>query len=178
MPISVATPPDLAGLAPALRALVRQALALEGRRPGELGVVLAGDVLLRELNRDYRGLDHATDVLSFGYDESGEIVDPSAPARSRAGTPVVNGDIILSMDRVREQARRFRVSEADELARLVVHGALHLAGLDHQQAAERRAMRAREELVREGAATLVRTLARGLAAPRRAPRSRPPKARP
>src|SRR5512146_759936 len=120
MPISVATPGSVRGLSAPLGVLVRGALALEGRRAGEIAVVLAGDDLLRELNRDYRGLDRATDVLSFAYDAAGDGVDPAAHRAAR-----VNGDLVVSMDRVREQARRFRVSEGRELARLVVHGALH-----------------------------------------------------
>ena len=171
MPISVATPRSLPGLSAPLRALVRGALALEGRHPGQIGVVLAGDDLLRELNRDYRGLDRATDVLSFAYDAEGGGVDP---ATHRA--PRVHGDLVVSMDRVREQARRFRVSEGRELARLVVHGALHLAGLDHQRSAERRRMRSREDHVLRGGATAIDALERALrgavAARRRAPAGR------
>jgi len=172
MPISVRSPRNLAGLAPALRALVRAALASEGRSGGEIGVALADDALLRALNRDYRGLDKATDVLSFGYDESGELMargiagsNDGAPARKGPGSrPIVHGDLVISMDRVREQARRFRVSEGQELARLIVHGALHLAGLDHRHDAERRAMRGREDAVLKAGAAHVRALAKKLKA--------------
>jgi len=121
------------GVAGPLRAVVAAALALEGRRPGEVAVVLADDAKLRDLNRRWRGLDRATDVLSFGYDVGGD--------------DEVDGDVVVSLDRVREQAKRFRVRRGRELARVVVHGALHLAGLDHQSAAERRRMRAREDRV-------------------------------
>jgi rRNA maturation RNase YbeY len=116
-----------------LRAVVLAALALEGRRPGEVAIVLADDAKLRDLNRRWRGLDRATDVLSFGYDEGGD--------------DAVDGDVVVSLDRVRVQARRFRASRGRELARVVIHGALHLAGLDHQGAVERRRMRAREDRV-------------------------------
>ena len=172
MPISVRSPRNLAGLAPALRALVRAALASEGRSGGEIGVALADDTLLRALNRDYRGLDKTTDVLSFGYDESGELVAPGGPGSNDGAPPaarrsarpdrIVNGDLVISMDRVREQARRFRVSEGQELARLIVHGALHLAGLDHRHDAERRAMRVREDAVLKAGAAHVRVLAQKL----------------
>lgn len=138
MPISAKSPLSLPGVATPLATLVRRALALEGRRPGELGIVLTGDAPVRELNRRWRGLDRATDVLSFCYDDP-----PGA---------VVNGDLIVSMDRVIAQAKRFRVTRGQELARLIVHGALHLAGLDHKSEAQRRVMRAREtKLLREGA---------------------------
>ncbi len=203
MPISVASPRSLRGLAAPLRILVRLALALEGRRPGEIAIVLTRDASLRDLNRRYRGIDRATDVLSFGYEDSlrggpgaAELPkrDPVAPpslatlpdpatragsrrraagslgsglgrprpafrsARSRpAPEAPVSGDIVISLDRLDEQARRFRVSRGRELARLVVHGALHLAGLDHQRAAERRRMRRREsQALRAGRRAIVR----------------------
>ena len=115
--------------------------------------MLPGDPELRALNRRWRGLDRATDVLSFCYDE---------PPR-----PIVNGDLIVSMDRVIEQAARYRVTRGRELARLIVHGALHLAGLDHKTAAERRHMRAREEHVLRDGAKEVRALESALDAPTR-----------
>jgi ssRNA-specific RNase YbeY (16S rRNA maturation enzyme) len=71
---------------------------------------------------------------------------------------VVNGDLVVSMERVAEQARRFRVTRGEELARLVVHGALHLAGLDHHRAAERRHMRAREDAALAAARAATRRL--------------------
>jgi len=156
MPVSVVSPRGLTGVAVPLRAAVLAALALEGRRPGEVAVVLADDAKLRDLNRRWRGLDRATDVLSFGYDEGGD--------------DGVEGDIVVSLERVREQAKRFRVTRGRELARVVVHGALHLAGLDHQGAAERRRMRAREDRVlraaREAIAELDEALKRQAATSR------------
>jgi probable rRNA maturation factor len=159
MPISAKSPLSLPGVSAPLAALVRAALALEGRRPGELGIVLTGDAPVRELNRRWRGLDRATDVLSFGYDRT--------PGR------FVNGDLIVSMDRVAEQARRYRVTRGRELARLVIHGALHLAGLDHRTPSQRIQMRARETgLLRAGAAQ-VRALERALDRGARVKRARP-----
>ena len=156
MPVSVVSPRGLGAVAAPLRAVVLAALALEGRRAGEVAVVLSDDARLRELNRHWRGLDRATDVLSFGYDDGeGETVD---------------GDIVVSLERVREQAKRFRATRGRELARVVVHGALHLAGLDHQGGAERRRMRVREDRVlraaREAIAELDEALKRQAAAKR------------
>jgi probable rRNA maturation factor len=158
MSVSVASPRGKGAVAAPLRALALAALALEGRRAGEIGVVLADDERLRELNRAWRGLDRATDVLSFSYDDGeGEVAD---------------GDIVISLERVAVQAKRFRTSPGRELARLVVHGALHLAGLDHATVAERRRMRAREGRVlragREAIAELETAL--GVSEPKRAAR--------
>ena len=153
MPTSAKRRPDPPGVTAPLAALVRAALATESRKPGELGIVLTGDAPVRELNRRWRGLDRATDVLSFNYD------DP--PGR------IVNGDLIVSMDRVDAQARRFKVTRGRELARLVLHGALHLAGLDHRTAAQRRQMRAREAALLRTGAKQVRALERALDGGRR-----------
>jgi probable rRNA maturation factor len=158
MPISAKSPPELRGVAAPLGALVRAALASEGRAAGELGIVLTGDAPVRELNRRWRGIDRATDVLSFGYDD--------APGR------LVNGDLVVSLERVVAQARRYRVSRGRELARLVIHGALHLAGLDHQTPSQRTRMRARETRALRGATAQVRALDRALArAARRSPQA-------
>ena len=128
MSISVATPRSLRGVAAPLRALVRRVLAGEGRRAGEIAIVLSDDAELRELNRRWRGIDRATDVLSFPYQAA----------------PAIAGDLVVSLDRVREQAKRYRVSQGRELARLAIHGALHLAGHDHHRTGDRRLMRGRE----------------------------------
>lgn len=132
MPVSVEAP---RGFALPLRSLVTQVVKAESRRVGDITVVLSDDATLRALNRQWRGLDKATDVLSFAYDEH----------EADAATLPVTGDLVISMDRVREQARRYRVSEGAELARLVIHGVLHLCGHDHMRPAERSAMRERED---------------------------------
>ncbi len=165
-----------------LRSIVRATLAAEGSTPGEISIVLTDDAALRVLNREWRGIDRATDVISFAYDEqgpgetvrpryTGRALDADTGARRRgigartrrasvtAPAPAaVNGDLVISLDRVREQARRFGVTEGAELARLVIHGVLHLAGRDHQRAAQRRDMRAREDAVLRACGAAVRAI--------------------
>jgi probable rRNA maturation factor len=153
MPVSVTAPRGLARLGPALRALLVGVLRREGRRPGEVAIVLADDALLRQINRDWRAIDRATDVISFAYDER----EPDARSRP------VRGDLFISMDRVQTQAKRYRVTPGAELARLVVHGALHLCGHDHVRAADRKAMRSLEDSALREARTEARALDRVLA---------------
>ena len=148
MAISLTAPASHARLAVPLRAVVRAVLAREKRRVGEIAIVLTGDAELRELNRRWRRIDRATDVISFAYDEH----EPDAAARP------VTGDLAVSMDRVAEQALRYRVTPGTELARLVVHGTLHLCGHDHAKAGERARMRERED----GALRALRALAKRL----------------
>jgi probable rRNA maturation factor len=86
----------------------------------DVGVVLADDALLRELNRTYRGLDRPTDVLSFPDGEAG----PDGR--------IVLGEIVISLDAARRQAKELGHGEARELEELVLHGTLHLLGHDHE----------------------------------------------
>lgn len=153
MPISVASRDSgfrvPRSFAAALGAIVRLGLAAERRRAGEISIVLARDGELRALNRRWRRIDRATDVLSFPYADEGGRID---------------GDLVISLDRLRAQATRYRVTPGKELARLVVHGTLHLAGLDHHRAAERIVMRRREAEVMRAIAPRCAALDRGLAA--------------
>ena len=148
MPIAITSPAPYQKTAPALRALITRTLRGESRRVGEIAVVLTDDEALRELNRGWRGIDRATDVISFAYNE----YEPDAATRP------VTGDMVISMDRVREQAKRYKVTEGAELARLVIHGALHLGGHDHEHAGERNVMRVSEELAMKAAKALIRKL--------------------
>ncbi|WP_345971478.1 rRNA maturation RNase YbeY [Sulfurimonas sp. HSL1-6] len=84
---------------------------------GEMELVICDDETIRVLNRDHRGIDKATDVLSFPYDPM-----PMAPI----------GSIVISADHVRSGAARFGHSEAEECALLFLHGVLHLLGFDHE----------------------------------------------
>jgi probable rRNA maturation factor len=152
MPVTVTAPRGFNRLAPSLRTLVAEVLRAEGRRVGEIAVVLSDDTLLRQINHDWRGIDRATDVLSFAYDER----EPDAANRA------VRGDLLVSLDRVHDQARRFRVTPGAELARLVVHGVLHLCGHDHARAGERRRMRTREASALRSSRGAVRALAQAL----------------
>ena len=95
----------------------------------ELTIVLTDDARLKELNRDYLGIDAPTDVLSFPASET----DPETGAR-------YIGDIIISMARARSQATAAGHPLESEVQLLVVHGVLHLLGHDHATAEEKAQM--------------------------------------
>ncbi len=105
-------------------------LGIDGQ---EISIVLCDDEFIRALNRSYRGKDSATDVLSFeqrqGADGSG---DPFAGAGRTRSRVKVAGDVVISLPMVRANAKRFGVDEDEELKRLLVHGILHLQGMDHK----------------------------------------------
>ncbi|MGE0489141.1 MAG: rRNA maturation RNase YbeY [Vulcanimicrobiota bacterium] len=105
------------------------------REEAELSLVMADDEIIRELNRDYRGIDKATDVLSFAQDEG--------PAFPQSGLRLL-GDVIVSIDTVRRQAASNGVAFERELAWVVCHGVLHLLGYDHQNDEEHAQMVALE----------------------------------
>jgi probable rRNA maturation factor len=103
-------------------------------------LLLAGDELLQELNREHRGIDEPTDVLSFPASE-GEAF-PVEPGQGR-----YLGDIAVSLPMVRRQVETAWILPADELQHVVLHGLLHLLGYDHETPEDDARMRAREELV-------------------------------
>ena len=94
------------------------------RAPWDFSVLLCGDELIRSLNRQYRGIDGPTDVLSFEI--GGEYED------ERSGKAFFcAGEIVISIDRLAFNSADFGVSRNEELKRLVIHGILHLNGMDH-----------------------------------------------
>jgi len=113
-----------------LGAITRRVIRSEADGVDEVSVVLGDDALLRELNHRYRKKARPTDVLSFPGEGPG-------PYRHL-------GEVVISADRAVAQAPRYEHPVADEVARLLVHGLLHLLGHDHHVPAEGRRMRARE----------------------------------
>jgi probable rRNA maturation factor len=108
---------------------------------------LAGDRLVRRLNHEWRGKDRPTDVLSF---PAGDL--PPLPPGAEESVPSYLGEIVISVPRCREQAAMQGVDPGVELARLVIHGVLHLLGYDHEGGGERVRMQARERKLRAWAA--------------------------
>ena len=87
---------------------------------GDVNVVVIGDRTMRALNRRYRGMDASTDVLAFPLGNGIEKDEPF-------------GDIVISRDTARRQARDYGASLGQEMTRLAVHGALHLCGHGHHE---------------------------------------------
>ena len=137
-----------------LEAVARAALTAAGvQGDAEVSLLITGDETVRELNAAYRGLDETTDVLSFSADHSGHWEGdgdgPEQPADHQGfvlppGIPQPLGEIIVSFPQARRQAVDRMASPAQELAHLVVHGALHLVGYDHVEPDEAALMQARE----------------------------------
>jgi probable rRNA maturation factor len=90
-------------------------------------LILCSDYIIRKLNRRYRKIDRATDVLSFPF-----------------GDPDLLGETYISLQRAKIQAKRYGLTYNEELKRLLIHGLLHLIGYDHHKKADKEAMEAKE----------------------------------
>ena len=120
-----------------VEAIATRALDVLALPDAELSIVLCDDAFIHPLNRDYRGKDRPTDVLSFPQRE-GEESDPDDP---------VLGDIVLSVERAQAQADERGHSLETEIRILLVHGILHLLGYDHEEDADAEEMEAEERRV-------------------------------
>ena len=155
-------------------AAARAALQAEGLDTQDIGVSIAitDDEEVRDLNRNFRGVDNTTDVLSFSAeeepdfeeyvdtdaldaedvtDEETEIEDEATPRfiippEYAEVNPVrYLGDIVISFPQAERQSAEFNNSPAREVQELVIHGIFHLLGYDHEEADQREVMRANEE---------------------------------
>ena len=124
----------------------------------EVNVLLTDNDGIQEINKEQRDIDRPTDVLSFPMidfrkPEGFELVEEHPEDYFDSDTGELNlGDIVVSMDKVYEQAQEFGHSPERELAFLIAHSMLHLSGYDHEEEAERLVMEAKQEeiLTRKG----------------------------
>ena len=99
-----------------------------GKRVGEVGYLFCDDEKILEVNREYLQHDYYTDIITFDYCED----------------DVLNGDIVISLDTVRSNAEQLGKGYDDELHRVIIHGILHLCGLNDKGPGEREQMEAAE----------------------------------
>jgi probable rRNA maturation factor len=134
-------------------------VALPPGETGQVSLLITDDVAIRELNREFRGLDEVTDVLSFSpshpghwegeaeapddrYLRAGETVEPQFVLPP--GEVPVLGDIVVSYPQAQRQAQAGNESVDKELALLIIHGVLHLVGYDHLEPEETALMQSKE----------------------------------
>jgi probable rRNA maturation factor len=111
----------------------KRLLSAVGEGDSSLSIALVDDDAIRKLNRNFRGKNVPTDVLSFALCENGET-----------GPEHLLGDVVMSVDTARRQAAAYGASLQRELYRLLIHGLLHLLGYDHERPSKRRVMEAEE----------------------------------
>lgn len=109
-------------------AWIKAVAATYGRKVGDVGYMFVSDEKILEVNREYLGHDYYTDVITFDYDED----------------DIVSGDVVISLDTVRSNAELFGKDCDDELHRVIIHGILHLCGINDKGPGEREIMEAAE----------------------------------
>ena len=115
----------------AVALLVRQILEEEGKKSRSVNIVFVDDDYLSGVNRRFLNHDYRTDVICFDLSEDTNI----------------EGEIYISVDRARVQAKRYKVSPEQEMLRLMVHGVLHLSGWDDVSRSQKLRMRKREDAI-------------------------------
>jgi probable rRNA maturation factor len=124
-----------------LETLINECLVKMARPEAHVDLTLVDEEDIHRLNRDYRGVDSVTDVLSFPMEEGEE-----EPEYIRGdGEPELLGDIVICLARAEKQAEEYNHSLRRELGYLSVHGLLHLLGFDHDTPVNKERMREKEE---------------------------------
>ena len=123
--------------------VLKQCYKEENIKPEYLyvNIILTNPENIRKLNKEYRNIDKETDVLSFPMFEKEELNN------FKSNCQEVLGDIVISIERVKEQAIEYGHSFERELSYMVVHGFYHLMGYDHIEEEDKKEMRAKEEIV-------------------------------
>ena len=130
---------DLEILKPLLE-YARKVENLEGTEL-EFSIIITDNKRIHEINKEYRNIDRPTDVISFALEDSEDI---------KLENYRILGDIYISIDKVKEQAKEYGHSERRELAFLTIHGFLHLLGYDHMKPDEEKVMFAKQEEILNG----------------------------
>ena len=107
---------------------IRAVAATYGSKVGEVGYLFCDDEKILEVNNEYLGHDYYTDIITFDYDED----------------DIINGDLFISLDTVRTNAEKFGKEYEEELHRVIIHGILHLCGINDKGPGEREIMEAAE----------------------------------
>ncbi|MDR1495363.1 MAG: rRNA maturation RNase YbeY [Clostridiales Family XIII bacterium] len=141
-----------AGILAKMRAAGLAAARAHGVGNAEISLVFATPARIRSLNREHRGRDEVTDVLSFPQEDCGAGTENPAMADGGTG-PALLGDIVVCSERAHEQAEEYGHGAEREFVYLFVHGLLHLLGYDHETEEDRGAMRAAEEAAMRDART-------------------------
>ena len=110
-------------------AWIKKVAASYGKTVGEVGYLFCDDEKILEVNREYLQHDYYTDIITFDYDEGDQI----------------NGDLVISLDTVRTNAEKFGKDYDEELHRVIIHGILHLCGINDKGPGEREIMEAAED---------------------------------
>lgn len=113
----------------AIKKWIVSAIKKEKQKPGELAIVFCSDNYLLETNRKYLNHNYLTDIITFQNNESQSV----------------SGDLLISIDRVKENAEKLKLKFSDELHRVIIHGVLHLCGYKDKSPAHKKQMTKKED---------------------------------
>ena len=113
-----------------VKAWVKSTIAAEGYKLQELNYIFCSDAYLLQINRQYLDHDTYTDIITFDNSEKEKVIE---------------GDIFISIERIRENAEKFGTGETNELHRVLIHGALHLLGYKDKKSADKTTMTTKED---------------------------------
>ncbi len=130
--IQIDSPAEFQISTDSLRTVAQSALEICNIGQAELSIIITTDEMVRQLNRDYRGIDAPTDVLSFEAQNDDDFIAPE--------TGHYLGDIIIAAPTAKRQATAMGHTLGEELSLLVIHGILHLLGYDHLTSDEKLTM--------------------------------------
>lgn len=129
--------------------VVQKALETELEEDYEVSISFVDNNEIKELNKQYRNKDAATDVLSFPMLEFEDAEEDSTDEGEYMETDMLLGDIVISLEKAREQAVEYGHSFERELAFLLVHGVLHLIGMDHEDEEQEKEMLEKQDRILE-----------------------------
>lgn len=109
---------------------IKKSITEEGKIPGEINFILCSDEYLLKVNQDYLNHNTYTDIITFDTSETEDSID---------------GDIFISIDRIKENAIKFSKTEDEEIHRVIIHGVLHLIGYGDKSKIEKAQMREMED---------------------------------
>jgi len=112
-----------------VRNLIEKVIRKANKVPGDLNFIITNDKIVRKLNIEYLDHDYFTDVIAFDYSEN----------------VVLNGEVYISIDTVKKNAVKYKVSLNSEIIRVIIHGTLHLCGIDDKSSEEKNIMRELED---------------------------------
>lgn len=121
-----------------LKKVLNGALKSENVTNAVFSVIFVDEETIKDINKNYRGIDKITDVISFAFEDSGKLVYNNVR---------LLGEIYICIPRMIEQAKEYGHSEKRELSFLAVHGLLHLLGYDHMTEEEEKVMFGKQELI-------------------------------
>lgn len=107
---------------------IKEVAKTHGRKVGDIGYMFVNDEKILEVNNEYLGHDYYTDIITFDYDEG----------------DIISGDLVISLDTVRTNAELFHKTYEEELDRVIIHGILHLCGINDKGPGEREIMEENE----------------------------------